>query len=498
MEVNVPSGVRPGDVLADKYRVERVLGRGGMGVVVAAHHIQLDERVALKFLLPEALGHPEAVARFVREARAAVKIKGEHVARVSDVGTLPDGAPYIVMEYLEGRDLAQWLEERGPLGLEQAVEFTLQACVAVAEAHGLGIVHRDLKPANLFCVLRADGVPSIKVLDFGISKMLDTAPASDPSAMSITKTANAVGSPFYMSPEQVQRARDVDTRTDIWALGVILFELLTGKTPFMGEAFGERPLKNANETPPSLRAYRPELPAALDPVVLRCLEKDRARRYPDVAELAVALEPFAPPRARAIVERITNIVKRGHSAPPPDPMAFVGSGPGTVAIQGSGAAWSGPPRVPGATTKKLVALVAAVVVLLAGGAAALIVSPSSKPAPSGGTTAMPPTASVAAPSSAASSSAAATSTVTAESAPPHLPEELAAASVVLPAPKPSTSAHASHTPAIKPVAGHGSPAPPTAPGSHLATPGGQCDPPYTLDEQGRKKFKAECFLTPTP
>jgi len=157
--------LQPGSLLAGKYRVERVLGKGAMGVVLLAHHLQLDERVAIKVPLPEALESPEAVARFVREARAAVKIKSEYVARVSDVGTLDTGEPYIVMEYLEGHDLATWLKQRGALPVEQAVEFVLQACEALAEAHSLGIVHRDLKPANLFCVRRADGLPAAARLD---------------------------------------------------------------------------------------------------------------------------------------------------------------------------------------------------------------------------------------------------------------------------------------------------------------------------------------------
>ena len=172
----VTEGVRQGDILAGKYRVERVLGAGGMGVVVAAHHVQLDKRVAIKFLLPEAMGNAEAVERFAREARAAVKITSEHVARVIDVGTLETGAPYMVMEFLEGHDLAQWVRLRGPLPLDQAVDFVLQACEAIAEAHALGIVHRDLKPANLFIVRGADAMHAVKVLDFGISKA--TGPAS--------------------------------------------------------------------------------------------------------------------------------------------------------------------------------------------------------------------------------------------------------------------------------------------------------------------------------
>src|ERR1700722_2251218 len=194
------AGVEPGEGLAGKYRIERVLGAGGMGGVVAAHHIQLDQRVALKFLVPEALLNPESVARFAREARAAVKIKSEHVARVTDVGQLESGAPYMVMEYLDGSDLSTWLQERGRLPVDQAVDFILQACEALADAHALGIVHRDLKPANLFCIRRSDGQPSIKVLDFGISKVTD---ASGSASASVTRTAALMGSPLYMSPEQM-------------------------------------------------------------------------------------------------------------------------------------------------------------------------------------------------------------------------------------------------------------------------------------------------------
>ena len=247
----VDFGVRPGDILAGKYRVERVLGIGGMGAVVAAHHLQLGERVALKFLLPEALTSAEAVGRFVREARAAVRIKSDYVARVIDVGRLENSAPYMVMEYLEGTDLAGWLRRWGPLPAEQAVEFVLQACVAIADAHGLGIVHRDLKPANLFCTRRSDGQLVVKVLDFGISKLTDGAP-SEPGAMAATRTSAVMGSPLYMSPEQFRSAKTVDARTDIWSLGVILFELLGGVVPFQGEGFGELAVKIATQDAPSL------------------------------------------------------------------------------------------------------------------------------------------------------------------------------------------------------------------------------------------------------
>jgi serine/threonine protein kinase len=301
------AGVREGEILAGKYRVDRVLGVGGMGAVVAARHLELDHKVAIKFLLPALLANQESVARFAREARAAVKITSEHVVRVLDVGSLDNGAPYMVMEFLEGDDLSGWLRTRGRLPIEQATEFLLQACVAIADAHSLGIVHRDLKPANLFCVRRNDGQLVIKVLDFGISKVTGGTHPSD-SGMSVTRTSAIMGSPLYMSPEQVQSSKDVDSRTDLWALGIILFELLTGGVPFPGETFGEIAVKIAARAPLSLRGYRPDVPVGLENVMLRCLEKERDRRYANVAELAWALLPFAPERARSYVERIHGVV----------------------------------------------------------------------------------------------------------------------------------------------------------------------------------------------
>ena len=299
------TGFSEGDVLAGKYRIDRILGIGGMGVVVAAHHIRLDERVAIKFLLPEMALSGESVARFDREARAAVKIKSEHVARVSDVGTLENGAPYMVMEYLEGQDLAAWVK-RGPLPFEQAAEFVLQACEAIAEAHALGIIHRDLKPANLFVVRRPDGALSVKVLDFGISKMRGLS-GSAPD-VSITKTSAMMGSPLYMSPEQMQSAKDVDSRTDIWALGIILFELVTGVSPFHSETMPELIAKILSTPPPPLASKRPDAPLGFETVILRCLDKDRGRRYESVGQLAAELTPFAPRRSRISLERISGVL----------------------------------------------------------------------------------------------------------------------------------------------------------------------------------------------
>jgi eukaryotic-like serine/threonine-protein kinase len=298
--------VKPGEVLAGKYRIERVLGMGGMGVVVLATHLQLDERVAIKFLLPNALQMPEAVARFAREARAAVKIKSEHVARVTDVGTLETGCPYMVMEYLHGRDLAQLVQDQGPLPIEQAVDCLLQACEAIAEAHALGIVHRDLKPSNLFLIHRADGSACVKVLDFGISKT--TGMAGSGPDLGMTRTTAVMGSPLYMSPEQMASARNVDVRTDIWALGAILYELCTGQVPFAADTMPQLCAMVLQEPAPPIRNRLPLAPEGLENAILRCLEKVPSNRYQNVAEFAAALLPFGPRWGSASVERISRVL----------------------------------------------------------------------------------------------------------------------------------------------------------------------------------------------
>jgi eukaryotic-like serine/threonine-protein kinase len=283
---------REGDVLAGKFRIERVLGVGGMGMVVSAMHLHLDERVAIKFLLPEALGNAEAVARFGREARAAVKIKSEHVARVTDVGALDSGSPYMVMELLRGQDLSELLRDHGALPVALAVQYVLQACEALAEAHAIGIVHRDLKPANLFLTARADGSPCIKVLDFGISKV--TVKSGSGSDMGMTRTQSIMGSPLYMSPEQMASARDVDQRADIWAVGTVLYELVTGRVPFEAETMPQLCTLILHADPPSPRSIRANIPDGLEQVILHCLRKDRSQRYANVAELAADLAGFSP------------------------------------------------------------------------------------------------------------------------------------------------------------------------------------------------------------
>ncbi len=298
----------PGEILAGKYEVVGLLGAGGMGFVVSAIHLDLGEPVALKFLRPEALANEELVARFAREARASARIKCEYVARVFDVGTLPDGAPYIVMEYLAGKDLNGILGEQGPLSVKLAVEYLLQGCEALASAHASGVVHRDIKPENLFLAKRAQGMDIVKVLDFGISKVALTGSAFE-SKQPLVRTIAMMGSPFYMSPEQIRASDDVDARTDIWSLGCVLYELLTATPAFSAPTVTQTAAMILESRPLSMRSLVPEIPVELEAVVDRCLEKDRDRRFQNVAELAIALYPFAPRRGRISAERCSYIMK---------------------------------------------------------------------------------------------------------------------------------------------------------------------------------------------
>jgi len=297
----------PGEIIGGKYEIIGLIGTGGMGYVVSAMHVELGEMVALKFLRQEALANGELVGRFAREAQAAVKIKSEYVARVFDVGTLPDGIPFIVMEHLEGKDLADVLREKGPLPIRVAVEYVMQACEALASAHSNGIVHRDIKPENLFLARQAQGMEIIKILDFGISKVaLASVRPSNPRQF--VRTELPMGSPVYMSPEQIRASAEVDSRTDIWSLGCVLFEVLTGHTAFEAPTLMQLGAAILEQEPRRLRDFLPDAPPELEAVVLRCLEKDVKKRFQSVAELAVALYPFAPRRARISAERCSYLL----------------------------------------------------------------------------------------------------------------------------------------------------------------------------------------------
>jgi eukaryotic-like serine/threonine-protein kinase len=292
-----------GSVVAGKFRIERLLAEGGMGLVVAATHLQLEQTVALKFFRGDLRAHGEPLLRFMREAKAAAQLKSEHVARMLDVGVTEGGTPYMVMEYLEGRGLEKLIATEGPLDVPSAAEYAIQACEGLAEAHSRGIIHRDIKPSNLFLADLSPGWRAIKILDFGISKV------SLARASNITTHLNLVmGTPCYMSPEQLQSTAKVDHRTDIWSLGATLYESLTGSAPFDASlpllALAE---EIVSRDAPTVRQRRPDVPQELSAIVARCLTRDRNERFQSAAALAMALLPFARMRARVTAERAVSM-----------------------------------------------------------------------------------------------------------------------------------------------------------------------------------------------
>lgn len=304
--------IRESDVIDGKYRVERGLGEGGMGFVVAAWHLQLDEMVALKFIRSGA--KPETSVRFLREAKATAKLKGPHVARVYDVDALETGEPYIVMEYLEGTDLGT-LAKTKIFPIAEACDYVLQACDALAEAHALGIVHRDVKLGNLFLTKGPDGEPFIKVLDFGISKF-EILGEHD---VDVTNTTAMLGSPRFMSPEQMDDARKVDARSDIWSLGVVLYRLVTGKAPFEAPTLMQLLAKVMNSPHEPLSTHLPDAPLMFGKTIDRCLEKQSDKRFDSIAEFAQAIAPFTsnPDKSARAAQRISAMLGRKSMPPPP-------------------------------------------------------------------------------------------------------------------------------------------------------------------------------------
>ncbi len=288
------SPLKQGQVLQGRFRIHRIIGVGGMGYVYEARTLDSGASVAVKCLLPQLATDAECVARFLREAQATARIRSPHVVRVFETGggdaVVP---PYFVMEYLDGQDLGHIVDGQGPLPVSEAVDAVLQACAGVGEAHALGIVHRDIKPSNL---IRCGRI--IKVVDFGISKALAH---HDAHQGKLTETSAVFGSPTYMSPEQVRSAKHVDARADVWALGIVLYELLCGAPPFTGDNGGAILAAIVADAPPSLRARAPQVPPALEEIVLRCLVKNRDRRVGSVAELSALLSAFVAGRSGAVL-----------------------------------------------------------------------------------------------------------------------------------------------------------------------------------------------------
>ena len=459
--------VAVGDVLAGKYRVERVLGAGGMGVVVAARHVHLDVLVALKFMSDEALKHPDLVERFVREARVAARLRSDHVARVTDIGTLESGVPYQVIEYLEGSDLAALLAREGALSVSRAAEYVVQVCDALDEAHEAGIVHRDIKPSNLFLTTRRNGSSCIKVLDFGISKFdwLNQSTAK----LQRSQSGALLGSPFYMAPEQMRGGGGVDARTDIWAVGATLYELLSGALPFDAESLVELALQVVQDDPRPLREVRPDVPWELDQVVVRCLQKDPADRFRGARALALALAPFAPAGMRTFAGPVSDASHEGtrvesgteepetRATPPATRPAWDILAIAALCIASGAAVW-GPHGAP-ATPAMAAALDVGVAEAAAPATSATAPEPSST-IPTVSVSDLP-TASLPAPS-----------------------RDLAGA------PSPSTSARAAGPPASA------APLFPVLPA--LPADKANCNPPYDIDALGHMHFKRECLTETRP
>jgi serine/threonine-protein kinase len=420
-------------MIAGKYRVDHVLGSGGMGVVVQATHVALNQAVAIKLIRDDVARSPELIARFMREARAAAQLPPEHIARVTDVGQTEKGEPFLVMELLSGRDLDAELEARGPLPIEEAVGYILQACEGVAEAHAAGLVHRDLKPANLFVDTRRVSGPVVKVLDFGLSK------SDDPKSDKLTQTSSSFGTPGYMSPEQIRSAKYAEPRTDQHALAAILYELLTGEMPYTSKNVTSLLVTICTSPPPHARALRLDVPKGLDAAILRALAKRPEDRFPDLAGFAAAIAPFAGPNGLAIAHRIARILdphRVSAFAPRPSSSDLLRPSANPMLELDTSAPTTSEPYVDAAAFRKkspllAVAIVGAAVALIAG---IIVVRGSSEPAP-----AAPPESPA----------------VTADSRPVVAPAEGLAGTQIEPAaptPQPVSSAQPAAAPKVAPTA----------------------------------------------
>jgi serine/threonine-protein kinase len=460
-----PSLPVPGDVVDEKYAIERLLGKGGMGIVFEARHKKLGQRVAIKFLLPGELERPDAVARFDREARAAALLRSQHAVRVLDVDQTSEGLPYIVMEYLEGHDVGTELRARPRIPLPEAVDWVLQTCVAMAEAHGSGIVHRDLKPSNLFLTTAAHGPPLLKVMDFGISKLLAVEEQTE-----LTSTETTLGTPSYMAPEQLVSAKTITPRADVWSLGVILYRLVAGQLPFQAPNPTALAIAIATEPPMPLAVAAPWVPKEIVDTVMAALERDPARRIPDVITFGRRIEKlgtgtfkFAQAIERLPPARGSDPAVRAGATSPMEQTLQIGAegGPTASSWEGKLRASSGATPPPKSHALVWVGVGLAAAALVVGGTASVYVARTSRQRPS------PPVAVASTPPPAAEP--------TPSAAPPEPPPPLA---------DPSTSAPSASVAARPPprprgtavVAASAAPPPPSPKPSATAKPAGSSDP----------------------
>ena len=374
---------QPGEVLDGKYLVERLIGEGGMGAVAKATHMLRRAPVALKFMSPAVLALKGAVERFVNEGVAASQIDSDHVVKVFDVGLMPSGAPYLVMEYLEGCDLAQLLTQAGgQLDVTRTVHFALQILRALQTAHASGIIHRDMKPSNCFVINKDGEADFVKLVDFGISKVRSDDGTGHQA--NLTQTNTALGTPLYMSPEQARSPRDVDTRADLYSVGAIMYELLTGRTPHTADSgeYTEILFKIFTTDPDPIQSLRPDLPAGLAAAVQRALARDRNARFSSASEMAEALVPYADGRSANVVARLRggrgfSLVPSTAPAPLAAAVAVTPPRPATDTGVSREAAGTGAPGPGRGGTIAVVALLAGM--LLLGGTTAVLVMRRSPP-----------------------------------------------------------------------------------------------------------------------
>jgi serine/threonine-protein kinase len=475
---------RPGDQITPSIRLVRELGSGGMGSVWVADHAALQTQVVVKFMHVQLTGDRDSVLRFSREAAAGANVKSPHVVQVHDHGIAPDGAPFIVMELLEGSDLAAHVEKSGPMPLAEVDHVISQTCKALARAHERGIVHRDIKPQNIFLTNVGGGEPFVKVLDFGIAK----ASGSQHSMSSATKTGALMGTPYYMSPEQTVGAKGVDHRTDLWALGVVAFECMTAQRPFEAETIGGLAIAICSGPMPMPSRVNRALPLEVDRWFARACAREATQRFNSAREMADELHMLAT--GRLYDQRLAS-EPRGlpHAAtelapplalPPtvpagPEPAPTVG-----VTTQAPVSGEAEEPVIPKRRGKGFALGVAAAVVLAGAAAVGVKLANPSPVQPSAASTqaVAPPPPPAPLPSAA---------TAVALSPPPVVaPPVVPSADHKGPAPGATTVKQGASPPQGPRSAGKSSPpaAPSRAP---------NCDPNYTLDANGEQHFKPECF-----
>jgi len=471
-------GLQPGELIDEKYRIVRLIGEGGMGAVYEGENTRIHRRVAIKVLHPSVSEMPDVVARFEREAQAAGRIGSEHIVEVLDLGNLRSGARYMVMEFMDGDSLSARIRQRGSMLPSDLYPVARQLLEALSAAHGAGIVHRDLKPDNVFLLRSRRGQPDfVKLLDFGISKFS----GSGPGALSMTRTGVVMGTPYYMAPEQAKGARDIDHRVDVYAAGVILYEALAGRVPFLADTFNELLFKIVLEKPEPLAAVAPHVDAMLAGIVERAMARDPNDRFQTAEQLRDALDAWAgqhlgprPPLGSVPLIAPVEPVPAQPGLPPPVGSHVLGSTPGSWA--GASAVNAAPPAPKPASPVALFVGLGVAVLLLGGGGAALLLRGSPTPAaasgqvsaPSPSINASPPSEPVA-PASAEPKPAATASTAPAPSA----STTPAPSAPTTPAPAPVTNVVRKTTPS--------SPARPPAPKSHPAP-----KPETTSTAAGRK------------